>query len=132
MNNTIAGTDVPSNASRSGDIKQFAIKTCIVAGVISICAIIVVEWTVSTVEDFAARTTDDLRAAFSTKIARGGGPQFWSSVERELDRAADPASDLPPETKRKLLHDVGVIVARWRPFIDAVRDELQKSSPAAN
>jgi hypothetical protein len=32
-----------------------------------------------------------------------GGAQFWAKVEGELERAADPAYELPPEMKRKLL-----------------------------
>ncbi len=56
------------------------------------------------------------------------GARFWGKIEREFDRAADPAADLPADKKQKLLNDVHVIVARWRPFLDAAQSELQKSS----
>jgi hypothetical protein len=59
-----------------------------------------------------------------------GGRQFWVKLENELDRAAAPTSDLSPETKQKLINDVRVIVARWRPFIDAVQNEIQKPANA--
>jgi hypothetical protein len=59
-----------------------------------------------------------------------GGPQFWGKIEQKLDRAADVSSDLPPEKKQKLINDVRVIVARWRPFIDAVQSEMQKPTNA--
>jgi hypothetical protein len=91
----------------------FAIKTCIVIVVVSAATIFVADWII-----------DDLREALgSTTI---GGAQFWGKIERELDRAADPATDLPPEKKQKLIKDLRAIVARWRPFVDAVQDELQK------
>jgi hypothetical protein len=45
-----------------------------------------------------------------------------------LDRAADPASDLPPEKKQKLLNDVKVIVARWRPFVEAAQTAAKSPS----
>jgi hypothetical protein len=44
-------------------------------------------------------------------------------VEEELDRAASPASDLPPERKQKLINNVRTIVARWRPVIDALQED---------
>jgi hypothetical protein len=46
-----------------------------------------------------------------------GGAQFWEKLERELGRAADPAYDIPPEKKRKLLSQIHVLVERWRPFM---------------
>jgi hypothetical protein len=101
-------------------IVPFAIKTCIVAVVISACTIFVAESIIDNVKD-----------AIGTITANTTGPQFWGKIERELDRAADPASDLPPEKKQKLLNDVRVIVVRWRPFLDTVQSELQKA-PSAN
>jgi hypothetical protein len=46
-----------------------------------------------------------------------GGAQFWEKLERELGRAADPAYEIPPEKKRKLLSQIHVLVERWRPFM---------------
>ena len=50
-----------------------------------------------------------------------GGRKFWARLEEELDRAAAPASDLPPERKQKLINNVRVLAARWRPLIDALQ-----------
>jgi hypothetical protein len=47
-----------------------------------------------------------------------GGAQFWEKLERELGRAADPAYEIPPEKKRKLLSHIHVLVERWRPFME--------------
>jgi hypothetical protein len=41
-----------------------------------------------------------------------GGAQFWAKVEGELERATDPAHDIPPEKKRKLLSQIHVLVER--------------------
>jgi hypothetical protein len=114
----------PAGQNLSGSVVLFAVKTCIVAVVISISTIFVANWLIESLEDSTAQTIARLR---ETSI---GGHQFWAKIEHELDRAADPASDLPPAKKHKLVNDVRVIVARWRPFIDAVQDELKKPAGA--
>ncbi len=104
----------------------FVVKTCIVAVVIAVCVVVVANLIVETVEDSAAHTIANVHAQWmQTPI---GGRQFWTKLERELDRAADPKADLPPEEKQKLLEDVRVIAARWRPFIDALQGETPKST----
>ena len=49
-----------------------------------------------------------------------GGPQFWTKVEQELQRSADPSRELPEQKKQQLLSDIKVLVERWRPFVAAV------------
>jgi hypothetical protein len=115
-----ANAQAPIDERFLGNIVPFAIKTCIVAVVISACTIFVADSIIDNVKD-----------AIGTIAANTSGPQFWGKIERELDRAADPASDLPPEKKQKLLNDVRVIVVRWRPFLDTVQSELQKA-PGTN
>ena len=103
----------------------FAVKACIVAVVIAVCAAVVANFIVDTVEDSAARTIANVQAQWmQTPI---GGRQFWTKLERELDRAADPKSDLSPEEKEKLLEDARVIAARWRSFFDSLQGETPKS-----
>jgi hypothetical protein len=59
-----------------------------------------------------------------------GGRAFWSELERKLDKLADPASDLPPEKKQKILRNIRVLSERWRPFIDAaIVPEAKPSAP---
>jgi hypothetical protein len=106
---------------KSATILQFTAKICIAAVVISAATIYVAETVIDDVQ-FA------IKQAVTTALGHSTGAPFWGKVERELDRAADPATDMPPEKKQKLLNDVHVIVARWRPLIDAVRSELQKPS----
>jgi hypothetical protein len=115
-------------ANSSSWIVPFAIKTCLLAVVISACTIFVVDSIIDSVEDATARAVVNVRAQLmDTPI---GGQQFWIKLEHELDRAADPASDLPPEKKQKLINDMRVIVARWRPFVDTFERETQKPPSA--
>ena len=126
-----SGVDARRKGWMPPDIVQFTIKTCVVAVVISACTIFVIDWIVSDLQDLALQTIASVRdqiAGVRDQIDHTtiGGEKFWTKVEHELDRAADPKSDLPPQEKQKLINDVRVIVARWRPFVDAAQDELQK------
>jgi hypothetical protein len=116
---------------RQEDIVQFAVKTCIVAVVISASVIFVADWIVKSVEASTANTISAVRQQLAPTF---GGRQFWIKVKEQLDNAAAPSADLPPEEKQKLLNDVRAIVSRWRPFIDAAQDELHKpaGAPAQN
>lgn len=107
----------------TGPIALFAIKTCIVAVVITACAVFAADWVIGSAEESFARS---VRSVQQTSI---GGRKFWTRLEEELDRAAAPASDLPPERKQKLINNVRILAARWRPLIDALQDSRQ--APAA-
>jgi hypothetical protein len=113
---------------RSGaGLVTFIIKTTTVAVVISACVIFVVDWIIGDLRDLADNTINEVRAEL--KAAPVSGRPFWTKIENELDRAADDSAELPAEQKQKLLRDVHVIVARWRPFLDAVQEEMQKPPP---
>jgi hypothetical protein len=49
-----------------------------------------------------------------------GGAQFWTKLEQDLQKAADPSGDLPEQKKQQLLANIKVLVNRWRPFVAAV------------
>jgi hypothetical protein len=119
--------DAPSDASRSSPIMQFAVRTCIIAVATSASMIFVADWIIDSAELAVARSINSVRAELQrTQI---GGSQFWGRIDHELEQAADPASDLPPEKKQKIINDVRVIVARWRPFLDVITTEMQKPAP---
>ena len=101
----------------TGPIVLFAIKTCIVAVVVTACAVFAADWVIGSAEESFARS---VRSIQQTSI---GGRKFWTRLEAELDRAAAPASDLPPERKQKLINNVRTLAARWRPLIDALQEE---------
>jgi hypothetical protein len=107
----------------TGPIVLFAVKTCIVAVVVTACVVFAADWVIGSAEHSFARS---VRSIQQISI---GGRKFWSRLEEELDRAAAPASDLPPERKQKLINNVRILAARWRPLIDALQDG--KQAPAA-
>lgn len=107
----------------AGNVVPFIVKACVVSVIVSACIIFVADWVIGSVEYSVSRTISNLH---DTTI---GGRKFWARIEQELDRAAAPASDLSPERKQKLVNDIRVIVARWRPVIDALQDS--KQAPAA-
>jgi hypothetical protein len=90
----------------------FAIKTVIVAAVVTIALTILIDNLMDDVNDLVERRIAQLTGA--TKIH---GHEFWARVEKNLDRAADPSNDLPPERQQKLLEDVRILANRARPFI---------------
>jgi hypothetical protein len=103
---------------------QFAAKTCIFAAVLSGCTLLVANWIIDRVELSIARSVSAVREeVLKTPL---DGAQFWGNIERGLAWAAAPSSDLPPERKRKLINDVRVVVARWRPVVEAVRTEIRE------
>jgi hypothetical protein len=63
-----------------------------------------------------ASTTPNDRV-FTGWIPSIGGPQFWTKLEKELDKLADPRMDLPAEKKAKILSQIRTISDRWRPFL---------------
>jgi hypothetical protein len=119
------------DVSRHGVYKEFLIKTAIVAIAMSLSVIFVVDWIILSVEDSISRSGDNMVAALASQIPEGGR-KFWTGLERNLDLAAAPNADLAPEKKQKILSDVRIIVTRWRPFVDAVYDEMQKPPQKAN
>lgn len=106
----------------TGPIVLFAIKTCIVAVIVSACAVFAADWVIGSAEESFARS---IKSVQQISI---GGRKFWARLEEELDRAASPASDLPPERKQKLINDVRILAARWRPLIDALQEGGQTAS----
>jgi hypothetical protein len=49
------------------------------------------------------QAADSFRARLAQIAQRPiGGAEWWGKVERELDRAADPASDLPVDKKQSV------------------------------
>ena len=94
--------------SERGNIGQFAIKAVIVS-----ITIILTLWAALAIMDNFV----EARLEASGKI---GGRQFWAKIERELEKQADPKSDLSPEKKQKLLAQIRTVADRWHPFIREV------------
>src|SRR5262249_25079187 len=87
---------------------QFTLKAVIVIGLIAGA------FALSSL--LLATRIERLVANADAQMKQYTGAPFWAKVERELERAADPARDMPPEQKRKLLAQIHTAVERWRPF----------------
>lgn len=103
------------------DVLSFSIKTCIAAAAVWFVA----TWIIADVNDDITDTVT--KVSLTLKEQQIGGHQFWSKVEKALDDVAK--SDLPADKKEKLLRDVRVIVARYRPFVDAIKDGMNEQPP---
>ena len=111
----------------SRDIQRFAIKICIAA----VATVIAVDWiiqsTIDSAEESAARTIQTIELTLNQSTI--GGAPFWAKVEKALDDAA--SEKLSPEKKQRLLRDIGEIVTQYRPFLDEVQTKL-KEPPTGN
>jgi hypothetical protein len=90
---------------RRSELGQFTLKALIIIGLIAGAFVLSAALVAPRIERVVEQYT------------KVGGVQFWAKVEDELERAADPAHDIPPEKKRKLLSQIQVLVERWRPFM---------------
>ena len=114
-------TDAPETVvapDRSGSLGRFAAKTFTVVAAVTIGLWIIIGQVFDRIDDTIDSGTTQLQTLIqsSTHI---GGRSFWTRLERELDKAANPASDLPPERKQKLLADIRILADRYRPFVNA-------------
>jgi hypothetical protein len=97
---------------RLGAMGQFTLKIAIVS-----VAIVLSGWIiVNILDDFASRRMQELDATIRS-AAVIGGRGFWTKLEEELDKGADPRMDISPEKKRKILSQIRIISDRWRPFL---------------
>jgi len=103
--------------STVGPLGQFVFKTAVVAGAILLSAWIMLDM----LDDFASRRMQQLDTTIRSAF---GGRQFWTKLEDELDRLADPRSDLSPEKKQKILSQIKIVSERWRPFLVEARSAI--------
>ena len=112
------------------ELRQFALKTGIVIGMITaaviFCGILLTVRLEAVVDNaiYGLETNID-------RLTTNQGKHFWSAVERELDRAADPNTELPEEKKQKLLSDIRTIANRWRPFVAEAASIFSDSAHSA-
>ena len=89
--------------AQSGSLWHFALKTLIVVVIVSAALLIP-----------AGLLADKIRNDFRGLSVGGRG--FWTKLELELSRAADPSSGLSEEKKKKILADLRAVVERLRPY----------------
>jgi len=97
---TPAGTRM---VTQPGSLSQFALKALILVALIFLVLLVPAGL-------LAEKARKDM-ASLSF-----GGRQFWTKLETQLSRGADPSSDLPEAKKQQILADLRVVVDRWRPY----------------
>lgn len=103
-----------------GPLGQFAAKTAIVS-----VALVLSGWIMLDIlDDFASRRMQQMDAA----VRSIGGRQFWTKLEEELDKFADPRTDISPEKKQKILLQIRAISDRWRPFLNEAASSIAGES----
>jgi hypothetical protein len=109
-----------------GPIGRFLLKTVIVCA-----AIIVSGWIMlDLLDDFATRRMEQFERSVRAATSLGG-QRFWTKLEGELDRLADPRSDLSPEKKQKILSQIKIVSDRWRPFFNEAASAIEGESKKA-
>jgi hypothetical protein len=114
-----------ANEFKLGPISQFAIKTVIV-GVVGALSI----WFVlSEIDDLVDKRVREIKETIESGKSIGGR-EFWTRFEEELERQADPKSELSQEKRAKLLAQIKTLSDRWRPFVVEALSVLDASKPA--
>lgn len=101
-----------ASSGTTRDLWTFAAKACIAA----VLAAVALDYVGSSTQTRIEEVTEKVRRSLDTGALRGGS-QFWTRVEQDLERQADPRNDMPEARKEKLLADLRVVVSRWRPFV---------------
>jgi hypothetical protein len=108
------------------ELLRFTLKTVIV--LVPLAAIVVIgSLALQGAAESAVSRLETRLSGFRT----AGGRNFGEKLEREIARAANPAGDLPPETKQKILADLRTIGDRWRPFVVEVHRALSVEPDSA-
>lgn len=112
-----------ASAVAPGDsVVRFAIKAAIVAVMIFLVVAVSGAMLANRIEATARGIAgSDLR----------GGRQFWTNMERSLERMADPSNEMSEERKQRLLANIRGLVNRLRPFVAEVAPLFAPSTPPA-
>jgi hypothetical protein len=105
-------------ARPAGDLGQFALK----AGIVVCCVVAAFVFSGVLIASKVEQSIEN--AVNNVKSVKIGGSQFWTRMEDELDRMARPGGDLPEVKKQKLLADIRMIAAKWRPLVAEIQSAL--------
>ena len=94
----------------------FAVKAVIVAAVVTLSLLVLMDNLIGDLGDLIDGRIQRI-ALEMRENGKFGGRNFWEHLEHELDRAAEPNNDIPPERQQRLLRDVRTLADRARPFI---------------
>ena len=107
------------SAQDSQPVLQPSIRLFLIKTIIIVVAIIGV---LTYIDSLAEQRVSEIRQSFGPVSGRA----FWTRVERELDRLADPNA-IPPQKREELLRKLNAIAANWTPFLNAIQDGAAKA-----
>ena len=96
------------SAGSLSPLAVFAAKTVIVAAACTTSVIIAASFLTAYVNDTAERLGN---------LTKVGGATFWSRLEADLGKAADPNSGLSPEKQKQILEQLRLVSNKWKPFL---------------
>jgi len=108
-----------NQVSQYGEIGQFATKAVIVAVLVAATGWVLLDQ----LDSVIGARIDELNAQIHA-ATRVGGAAFWSRLETNVERAADPSNDLSPERKAKLAAAIHTLVERWGPLVVATSTDI--------
>jgi hypothetical protein len=139
MTETKRALPASTNTGR-GPMADFLLKTAIAAGVGLAAFVVAIEWTLASLDDFVNRSSElaitrleqavrsnsqivtaDLRNAAQATVAElrdtASFTRVMTRAERGIEWLADPATEMSPERRERLLSAVRVASERWRPVL---------------
>ena len=115
-----SGTDPTGGVTyRPGSsLGQFTARAAVVAVITFVSAWLISDLVIEKIDDIVDRRLRALDRRVETIFSGNmSAKTFWTVLERELERAADPKNDLPPEKKQKIVSDIRAASNKWRPFL---------------
>ena len=111
------GTTKPApGKARLGPIGQFAVKALIVAVLALMTSEMIMGMAVAKLDGILRKNMELIRS--DVQAVRGVGlSRVMNRLALELEQAAAPNAEIPPEKKQKILSDIRIVVERARPFI---------------
>ena len=126
-------TEIVVERRPASSLALFAAKAVMV-GIVAVISLLVVgnifaDKIASLVDERMLTIERRINAMMPTQV---GGTGIVAIVERELERAASPRADLPPEVRQKIISDLRIVADKWRPFfVEASAAIIGPSSPSA-
>lgn len=100
---------------KSSDIRQFAVKSAITVGLVAVALLVVGGLLASRVNDVIFRTVYAVRTNMVPNV-NVGGPQFWTGVVTQMDRAAGLFERMSPDEQKQMVSNIRTVVSKVTPL----------------
>ncbi|MEA2874626.1 MAG: hypothetical protein QOH67_4928 [Hyphomicrobiales bacterium] len=118
---------------KSSELRQFALKSAIAVGFVLVAMLVAGGLLASRLDDVIFRTAYALRTSMTPNV-NIGGPQFWTNVGAQMDRAGGLFERMSDDDQKKIVLSIRTVVskvtpiaAEIAPLFSAVRAESDKT-----